>query len=330
MKKIVKTMAMIGILASSSFAADFVMKVSHVVSPTTPKGKAADFLEKRIEALTAGRIDVQVFPNSQLYGDGEEMKALGMNNVQLIMPSLSKFTSIAPQMQLFDLPFIFRDKAHLYKVMDGEVGQKLKSYVDAKKQMIALDYWDAGFKHFSSSKKAIVAPMDATGMKFRIQSSKVLEAQFKAVGGNPQVIPFSEVYSALQQGVVDGTENPLSNFYTKKFHEVQASLTLSSHGYLGYLVVMNEQFWNKLPADLQAKVSQAMKEATIFERKESATEDEEIMVQLKKYAKDSKKLQIITLSEKQKQLWKTSMESVYPQFYDVIGQDLITKAINTK
>ncbi len=320
----------VGLLASSTFAADFVMKVSHVVSPTTPKGKAADFLEKRIEALTAGRIDVQVFPNSQLYGDGEEMKALGMNNVQLIMPSLSKFTSIAPQMQLFDLPFLFRDKAHLYKVMDGEVGQKLKSYVDAKKQMIALDYWDAGFKHFSSSKKAIVAPTDAAGMKFRIQSSKVLEAQFKAVGGNPQVIPFSEVYSALQQGVVDGTENPLSNFYTKKFHEVQSSLTLSSHGYLGYLVVMNEQFWNKLPADLQAKVSQAMKEATAFERKESSTEDEEIMVQLKKYASDSKKLQIIALNDKQKQLWKKSMESVYPQFYDVIGQDLITKAINTK
>ena len=273
---------------------------------------------------------VQVFPNSQLYGDGEEIKALAMNNVQLIMPSLSKFTSVAPQMQLFDLPFIFRDKDHLYKVMDGEVGDILKSKVNEKKQMIALDYWDAGFKHFSTNAKPIVLPEDAAGKKYRIQSSKVLEAQFKAIGGNPQVLPFSEVYSALQQGVVDGTENPLSNFYTKKFHEVQSSLTLSSHGYLGYLVVMNEQFWNKLPKDLQANVSQAMKEATKLEREESAKEDASMMELLTKYAKDTNKLQIIELSDAQKQEWKKSMSAVYPQFYDVIGEDLIKKTIETK
>ena len=148
MKRSIFGIAAAAILATSSFGADYVMKISHVVSSSTPKGMAADFLEKRIEELTAGKIDVQVFPNSQLYGDADEMKALAMNNVQLIMPSLSKFPSIVPQIQLFDLPFLFRDKEHLYKVMDGEVGAKLKSYVDAKKQMIAFDYWDAGFKHF--------------------------------------------------------------------------------------------------------------------------------------------------------------------------------------
>ena len=330
MKKLVIGTIAAAMLATSGIAADFVMKVSHVVSDSTPKGKAAAFLEKRIEELTAGKIDVQVFPNSQLYGDGEEMKALVMNNVQLIMPSLSKFTSIAPEMQLFDLPFLFKDKDHLYKVMDGEVGNILKSKIDAKKQMIALDYWDAGFKHFSTNAKPIVLPEDAAGHKYRIQSSKVLEAQFKAIGGNPQVLPFSEVYSALQQGVVDGTENPLSNFYTKKFNEVQTSLTLSSHGYLGYLVVMNEQFWNKLPKDLQANVSQAMKEATKLEREESMKEDALMMESLTKYAKDTNKLQIIELSDAQKQEWKKSMSVIYPQFYDVIGEDLIKKAIETK
>lgn len=185
--------------------------------------------------------------------------------------------------------------------MDGEVGTILKSKVDEKKQMIALNYWDAGFKDLSSSTKPLIVPADAQGMKFRIQSSKVLEAQFKSVGGNPQVLPFSEVYSALQQGVVDGTENPLSNFYTKKFHEVQSSLTMSEHGYLGYLVVMNEQFWNKLPKELQANVTQAMKEATALERKESATEDAKIMEELVKYSKETNKLQIITLTPEQKQ-----------------------------
>lgn len=330
MKKLLLGTIAASMLATCAMAADYTMKVSHVVSANTPKGKAADFFEKRVEELSGGKIDVQVFPNSQLYGDGEEMKALVMNNVQLIMPSLSKFTSVAPQMQLFDLPFIFRDKAHLYNVMDGEVGSKLKSFVDEKKQMIALDYWDAGFKHLSSSTKALVKPEDAKGLKFRIQSSKVLEAQFKSVGGNPQVLPFSEVYSALQQGVVDGTENPLSNFYTKKFHEVQSSLTLSNHGYLGYLVVMNEQFWNKLPKDLQANVSQAMKEATKLEREESMKEDALMIESLTKYAKETNKLQIIELSDAQKQEWKKTMSVVYPQFYDVIGEDLIKKAIETK
>ncbi|MFA6740944.1 MAG: DctP family TRAP transporter solute-binding subunit [Arcobacteraceae bacterium] len=330
MKKLVIGTITAAMIATSGMAADYIMKVSHVVSASTPKGKAADFLEKRIEELTGGKIDVQVFPNSQLYGDGEEMKALAMNNVQLIMPSLSKFTSIAPQMQLFDLPFIFRDKDHLYKVMDGEVGKILKSKVDEKKQMLAMDYWDAGFKDLSSSKKPLILPEDANGMKFRIQSSKVLEAQFKSIGGNPQVLPFSEVYSALQQGVVDGTENPLSNFYTKKFHEVQSSLTRTEHGYLGYLVVMNEQFWNKLPKNLQDNISQAMKEATALEREESAIEDAKIMEELKTYAKNTNKLQIIELTPEQKQQWKKAMSSVYPKFYDVIGEDLIKKAIDTK
>ena len=239
MKKLVIGTITAVMLATAGFAADYVMKVSHVVSASTPKGKAADFLEKRIEELTAGKIDVQVFPNSQLYGDGEEIKALKLGNVHIAMPSFSKFTNIVPEMQLFDLPFIFRDKEHLYKVLDGEVGQILKDKVTAK-GFVALDYWDAGFKQLSSNKKAILMPKDAEGQKFRVMNSHVLEAQFKAVGANPQVLPFSKVYSALQQGAVNGTENPLSNFYTKKFYEVQTDLTLSNHGYLGYLVIMSE------------------------------------------------------------------------------------------
>lgn len=330
MKRAILGVVTASLLATSAMAAEYVMKISHVVSSSTPKGIASDYLEKRIEELTNGRIDVQVFPNSQLYGDGEEMKALVMNNVQVIMPSLSKFTSIAPQMQLFDLPFIFRDKAHLYAVMDGEVGAKLKSFIDAKKQMLAFDYWDAGFKHFSSSKQPIVNPEDAKGLKYRIQSSKVLEAQFKAVGGNPQILPFSEVYSALQQGVVDATENPLSNLYTKKFHEVQSSVTLSSHGYLGYLVVMNQQFFNKLPKDLQEHVKTAMKEATELERRETAIEDAKIIDALRKYAKDSGRLEIYELNDEQVANWRRVMSTVYPQFYKVIGEDLIKQTIETK
>lgn len=324
MTKFFKVAALATLLVSSAIAAEYTIKVTHVVSPNTPKGMGADFFAKRVGELTNGKVEVVVFPNSQLYGDGEEMKALKLGNAHIAMPSFSKFTSIVPEMQLFDLPFIFRDKEHLYKVLDGEVGQILKDKVTAK-GFVALDYWDAGFKHLSSNKKAIITPKDAEGQKFRIMSSHVLEAQFKTIGANPQVLPFSEVYSALQQGVVDGAENPLSNFYTKKFNEVQTDLTLSDHGYLGYLVIMSESFWKKFPNDLKPMVLQAMKEATEYERKLAAQDDEEMLSKLQEYAKTSGKLKIHTLTAEQKAVWQKAMESIYPQFYTVIGEDLIKK-----
>lgn len=324
MTKFLKVMAAATLLVSSAIAAEYTIKLTHVVSPNTPKGKGADFFAKRVGELTNGKVEVIVFPNSQLYGDGEEMKALKLGNAHIAMPSFSKFTSIVPEMQLFDLPFIFRDKDHLYKVLDGEVGQILKDKV-TKKGFVALDYWDAGFKHLSSNKKAILLPEDASGQKFRIMSSHVLEAQFKAVNANPQVLPFSEVYSALQQGVVDGAENPLSNFYTKKFNEVQTDLTLSNHGYLGYLVIMSESFWKKFPKDLKPMVLQAMKEATEYERKEAALDDDDMLAKINEYAKSTGNLKIHTLTAEQKAAWQKAMEAIYPQFYKTIGEDLIKK-----
>ena len=318
-------------LAGSAFAAGktYTIKFAHVVAASTPKGKAADFFAKRVGELSGGAIKVEVYPAASLMDDDRVFAALKLGNVQMAAPSFSKFTPIVPQFQLFDLPFIFRDNAHLYAVQDGEVGQALKDMI-AKKGFIALDFWDAGFKHFSSSKKPIVEPADAKGQKFRIQSSKVLEEQIKAVGGNPQVLPFSEVYPALQQGVVDATENPLSNFYNSKFYEAQSSLTLSGHGYLGYLVVMSEKFWKGLPDDMKAHVTQALKEATAYEREETAKEEEHILSELKKFASESKKLEIIELNADQKGKWAEAMKPIYPNFYNVIGQDLVEKTINTK
>ncbi len=324
MTKFFKVAAATALLVSSVVAADYTIKLTHVVSPNTPKGMGADFFAKRVGELTAGKVEVIVFPNSQLYGDGEEMKALKLGNAHIAMPSFSKFTSIVPEMQLFDLPFLFRDDNHLHAVLDGEVGKIIKDKVTAK-GFVALDYWDAGFKHLSSNKKPILVPEDAAGQKFRIMSSHVLEAQFKTIGGNPQVLPFSEVYSALQQGVVDGAENPLSNFYTKKFNEVQTDLTLSAHGYLGYLVIMSESFWKKFPNDLKPMVLQAMKEATEYERKVAAQDDEDTLKKIKEYATQSGKLKVHTLTEDQKKAWQTAMEKIYPQFYSVVGEDLIKK-----
>ena len=327
MTKLVKVVAAASLLASSLLAsgAQYTIKFSHVVSPSTPKGKAADFFAKRVGELTGGKVEVVVFPNSQLYTDKAVMKALKLGNAHMAVPSFSKFTSLVPAMQLFDLPFLFKDIDHVHRVMDGEVGQKLKDMV-TDKGFVALDFWDNGFKQFSSNKKAILAPNDAEGQKFRIMSSKVLEEQMLALGGNPQVLPFSEVYSALQQGVVDAAENPLSNFFTKKFYEVQTDLTMSNHGYLGYLVVMSKRFWKKFPADLKPKIMQAMKEATAQERILAKQLEDEFYAKIKKYADESGKLKIHTLNAEQSDAFRKATSKIYPKFYGTIGEDMIKKA----
>jgi C4-dicarboxylate-binding protein DctP len=318
-------------MSVSSFGAEYVLKFSHVVSPNTPKGKAAEFFEKRLEELSKGRIDVQVYPNSQLYKDKAVLKALKLNSVQMACPSFSKFGKIVPQLALFDLPFLFKDIDHLHRVQDSEVGKRLKEMVTAK-GFVALDFWDNAFKQMSSSKRALIKPSDAKGQKFRIMSSKVLEEQFKAVGAIPQVMPFSEVYSALQQHVIDGQENTNSNIYTKKFYEVQKYMSVSNHGYLGYLVVMSKKFWNSLPDDLKKAVKQAMKEATAKEREYAIALDKSQFAKIEEYAKKSGKLEITVLTPEQIAEWKKVMEKIYPKFYDpkLIGKDLIESAMKTE
>jgi len=331
MKKIILGTIAASVLAVSGIAAEYTLKFSHVVSENTPKGQAAKFFEKRLEELSGGRIDVQVYPSSQLYKDKAVLKALRMDSVQMACPSFSKFGKIVPQLALFDLPFLFRDIDHLHKVQDGIVGQKLKDMV-TKKGIVALDYWDNNFKQLTSSKKALIKPSDAKGQKFRIMSSKVLEAQFKILGANPQMMPFSEVYSGLAQGVIDGQENTISNIYTKKFYEVQKYMTMTNHGYLGYLVVMSKKFWNKLPADLKADVKQAMKEATAKERELAKELNKSQFAKIKEYADKTGKLKIYHLTKEQIQAWRDAVSPIYSQFYDKkkIGKDLIEGAINTK
>ncbi|MGB5867501.1 MAG: TRAP transporter substrate-binding protein [Arcobacteraceae bacterium] len=331
MKKLVLGSLAAAMVATTAMAADYTLKFSHVVSPNTPKGKAADFFEKRLEELSGGRIDVQVYPSSQLYKDNAVLKALRLNSVQMAAPSFSKFGKIVPQLALFDLPFIFKDLGHLHRVQDSEVGTKLKSMVTAK-GIVALNFWDNGFKQLSSNAKPLLMPEDAQGQKFRIMSSKVLEAQFHAVGANPQMMPFSEVYSGLQQGVIDAAENPVSNIYTKKFHEVQKYLSISDHGYLGYLVVMSKKFWNSLPADLQKNVTQAMNEATEKEREYAKQLNDSQLELIRDYAKKTGKLEIYTLTDEQKNAWREKVSTIYPEFYSdsKIGKDLIEKTIATK
>jgi C4-dicarboxylate-binding protein DctP len=320
-KLVLLSLAAVLLAVAPALAAPVVIKCSHVVAVDTPTGQAAEYFKKLVEERSKGDITDEVYPNSSLYGDREELEALTMNSIQMVAPSFSKFTSFVPQLELFDLPFLFNDTAHLHKVLNGEVGQQLLGMV-GKKGWVGLGYWDNGFKQMSAN-KPLIKPEDAAGLKFRIMSSKVLEAQFQALNANPQVMPFSEVYSGLQQKVVDACENPLSNFYTQKFFEVQSDLTLTNHGYLGYMVVTNKIFWNKLSEPQRALLTQAMKEASEYANKLALEMDVKYMNEIKA----SGKTKVHELTKEQRQPWKAKLMPIYPKFYDKIGKELIDASL---
>src|SRR4030081_2744654 len=251
-------------LAAPALAqSQIVVKFSHVVAPNTPKGKGSLKFQELAEKYTNGKVKVEVYPNSQLYKDNEELQALQLGSVQMLAPSLAKFGPLGvKEFEVFDLPYILPDKAALRKVTDGALGQKLMGLLQPK-GIVGRAYWDNGFKDMSANKKLLV-PADFRGLKMRIQSSKVLEAQMRALGAIPQVMAFSELYQARATRVVHGTENPPSNEYTQKMHEVQKYTMLSEHGYVGYAVIANKKFWDGLPPDIRAGLEKAMAEATTF------------------------------------------------------------------
>src|ERR1700758_3960333 len=282
--------------AAPASAADspIIIKFSHVVAPDTPKGKAADKFKELAEKYTGGKVKDDVYTNATLYKDKEELEALQLGSVQMLAPSNSKFGPLGiREFEVFDLPYILPDLKTLRKVTEGPLGLRLLKLLDSK-GMTGLAYWDNGFKEMSANKK-LVAPSDYKGLKFRIQSSKVLEAQFRTLGAIPQVMAFSDVYQALQTGVVDGQENTWSNIYTQKMHEVQKYATVTNHGYIGYVVVVNKKFWDGLPADIRPKLEQAMKEATEFGNSQSAKENDDALELIKK----SGKTEIVTLTSEQ-------------------------------
>ena len=257
----------------ASAQAPVIIKFSHVVAIDTPKGKAAEFFARRAGELTKGKVKVEVYANSTLYKDKEEMEALQLGAVQMLAPSLAKFGPLGvKEFEAFDLPYIFDNTAELHKVTQGPLGATLLGKLEPK-GIKGLAFWDNGFKSFSAN-KPLHAPADFRGQKMRIQSSKVLESQMRVLGALPQVMAFSEVYQALQTGVVDGTENPHSNLYTQKMFEVQKHMTLTEHGYLGYAVITNKKFWDGLPADVRGQLETAMKEATVYANKIAQEEND--------------------------------------------------------
>lgn len=301
--------------------APIVIKFSHVVAPDTPKGKGAQRFKELAEQRTGGRVKVEVYPNSQLYKDKEELEALQLGSVQMLAPSLAKFGPLGvKEFEVFDLPFLFSDTAAFRAVTDGQVGADLFKKLEPK-GIKGLAYWDNGF-HIMSANKPLHNVADFKGMKMRIQSSKVLDAQMRALGAIPQVMAFSELYQALQSGVVDGTEGVPSNFYTQKIYEVQKHMTLSNHGHLAYALIVNKKFWDGLPADIRTQLESAVKDSTIYANAIAATENATSLDKIKAAGKTT----VYTPTPAETNEWKKALMPVHKEMESRVGKATVEAA----
>ncbi|VVQ17030.1 C4-dicarboxylate-binding periplasmic protein DctP [Pseudomonas fluorescens] len=306
---------------NAAMAADpVIIKFSHVVAEQTPKGQGALLFKKLVEERLPGKVKVEVYPNSSLFGDGKEMEALLLGDVQMIAPSLAKFEQYTKTLQLFDLPFLFNDIAAVNRFQLSPQGQGLLKSMESK-NITGLAYWHNGMKQLSAN-KALRVPADARGLKFRVQASAVLEEQFKAVRANPRKMSFAEVYQGLQTGVVNGAENPYSNIYSQKMHEVQKYITESNHGVLDYMLITNTKFWNGLPPDVRSELDKIVVEVTAQVNKEAAQLNESD----KQRIIAAKTTEIIILTPQEREQWREAMKPVWKMFEGDIGPELIFAA----
>lgn len=310
--------------ASVTVAAPIVVKFSHVVTDATPKGQGALKFKEVAEKLLPGKVTVQVFPSSQLFGDAKEMEAVLLGDVQFIAPSLSKFDRYTKKVQLFDLPFLFDDMAAVDRFQHSPEGKSLLNSM-TNRGIQGLAYWHNGLKELSTNKEKLTRPEDVAGLKFRIQASDVLETQFRQLKANPQKLSFSEVYQALQTGVVDGQENTWSNIYSQKLHEVQKTIAVTNHGVIDYMVVTNAKWWKGLPEDIRAGLSKAMEEATEFANARAA----ELNERDRKRIAEAGAAKIQTLSKEDVAAWRTAMEPVWKKYQSDIGPELIQAALKS-
>lgn len=294
------------------------IKFSHVVADDTPKGKGSLKFKELAEKYTQGRVKVEVYPNSQLFKDKEEIEALQLGAVHLLAPSTAKFAPLgAKEFEALDLPYIFPTEAVWSKVTAGPVGEWLFAKLEPK-GVKGLGYWNNGF-YMASANRALVTPADFRGLKIRISGSKVADQMYRGLGAIPQILSFSELYQALQTGVVDACENSASNYWTQKLHEVQSHITLSNHANLQYAVITNLKFWTGLPADLRGPLDQAMREATAFTNSIALKENEDALAAIRAAGK----AKIIELTPAQLKQWQDSFRAVHKWAEGRVGKEII-------
>jgi C4-dicarboxylate-binding protein DctP len=299
------------------------IKFSHVTADSTPKGQGALKFKELAEQKLPGKVEIQVFPNSQLFDDDQGMDALQLGDVHFLAPSLSKFDRYTKKLQVFDLPFLFDDIDAVQRFQNSSTGVELLDTM-RDKGFQGLAYWLNGMKELSTNRPQLQRPEDVEGLKFRIQESDVLQAQFRALDANPQKMAFSEVYQALQTGVVDGQENTWSNIYTQKYHEVQDVIAETNHGIILYMVITNARWWDGLPEDIRTGLAEAMAEATEYANRLS----NEINLQHRTEIEVAGKARIQTLTPEDIALWRSAMAPVWKEYESEIGKDIIDAALN--
>jgi C4-dicarboxylate-binding protein DctP len=311
------------ILAAAPLRADappIVIKFSHVAAPQAHKSRAAEHFKALAERYTDGRVRIELYPNSQLYKDKEELEALQLGAVQMLAPSVSKFGPLGIRaFEVFDLPYIFAGYDELAKITGGEIGRELLDKLETK-GLVGLAYWNNGFKILSAN-SPLYGPDDVLGLKMRIQASKVIEAQMWAIGALPQVMAFSEAYQALSSGVVDGTENTSANMYTQKMFEVQKHATLTNHGYLGYAVISNARFWKRLPPDIRAGLERAIAETTPVANRLALEENEQAMEEMRQAGRTT----FHEPTPVERAAWMAAMIPVHDEMAGRVGRELIDR-----
>ncbi|MBA1277705.1 MULTISPECIES: TRAP transporter substrate-binding protein [Pseudomonadaceae] len=321
LKTTVKALACaLSLTAGLAFADPITIKFAHVVADNTPKGQGALLFKKLAEERLPGKVKVEVYPNSSLFGDGKEMEALLLGDVHMLAPSLAKFEHYAKPIQIFDLPFLFDDIAAVDRFQASPHGQGLLSSMEDK-GITGLAYWHNGMKQLSSN-KAMHEPRDARGLKFRVQASNVLDEQFKALRANPRKMSFAEVYQGLQTGVVNGTENTWSNYFSQKVHEVQPYFTHSEHGVIDYMVITNTKFWKGLPEDVRSELKAIMDEVTVEVNRQA----DDLNREARDAIANAGTSEIIELTPEQRAKWREAMQPVWKKFEQDIGKDLIEAA----
>ncbi|WP_216640716.1 DctP family TRAP transporter solute-binding subunit [Effusibacillus lacus] len=297
-----------------------VIRFSHVVGEDTPKGQAARLFAKLVKERTKGKVEVQVFSNSSLYKDSEELEALAQGRVQMIAPALSKLSDLVPELGVFDLPYLYSDLDGYHKVFDGKIGSLIADSVESK-NMVSLAFWDSGFKQFTSNLRPIRKPEDLTGSTMRIMPSSVLDQQFSLLRVNPVQINFNDVYLALEQGKIHGQENTISNIYSKRFYRVQKYMTLSDHGYLGYLVVIDKKFWNRLPVEIQKVIKETMNEVTAWQRNQAVQIEKDKLKEIQ----DCRCIEITGLTADEKAAWRQLFRPLYQEMEQRLGSTFFSE-----
>lgn len=295
-----------------------VINFSHVVAENTPKGQAAEKFAKLVAEKTNGKVKVEVFPNGVLYAEGHEVNALIRGDVQMIAPAYSNLTELLPEWLILDLPYIFKDEQHVESVLNGEIGKELLG--ELKQHNIkGMAFWSNGFKQMTSNRGPLRTPQDFLGQRFRIMPSQAIEDQFRELGVNTNAMPFNQVYKNLESHYLDGEENTILNIYSKRFYKVQQHLTISNHGYLGYAVLMNQEFWDSLPKEIQQQIEEAMDETTDW----LLAQSQEINQKQLKIIKATSDIQIYELTEEERENWIDFFRPLYKEYGDRYGEKWI-------